>query len=83
MPETQSVEPGQRYEAWSAAPGYPPSRCTVVRMDDKMPVIWCWVRYDLAGPTERPVRCSSLLTPKLWRRIGAIADWRRREPSDG
>jgi hypothetical protein len=50
-------------------------------MDDKMPVIWCWVRYDLAGPTERPVRCSSLLTPKLWRRIGAIADERREQSS--
>ncbi len=65
-PSEQGVKVGQIFEAWSAAPGYQPMRWQVSGFRSAG---WCSVTHYPGGRAERPMRVSSLLTPKLYHEI--------------
>jgi hypothetical protein len=61
------VQVGQVYEAWSAAPGYPPMRWQVYKLDGQG---WCWVKQPHnPDAAESPMRQSTLLASALYHRI--------------
>lgn len=80
MSDESRVEVGQVYEAWSAAPGYPPLQWRVTGMGTQG---WCWVKHlHSAAASDQPMRQSTLLTPKLGAAVSQLQDEARREASD-